>query len=158
MYAVVSCGGKQYRLAEGDIVDVEKLEGEVGEQVALDQVLFVGDGSDSECGAPLVDGARVVGTIVEQKRGDKLIVFKFKRRKMYRRKVGHRQLVTRFRVDSIEVQGSGRRQAAKVDDKKAEAPQRSTDDQSEKAAAADRKGTADEGKSSRKKMQTGSEA
>ncbi len=102
MYAVVATGGKQYRLQEGDVVQVEKLAGEAGDQVVFDQVLMLGDGEAARIGTPLVEGARVVGTILEQTRGEKLTVFKYKKRKMYRRKAGHRQLLTRVKVDSIE--------------------------------------------------------
>jgi large subunit ribosomal protein L21 len=102
MYAVVSTGGKQYRLQEGDVIQVEKLAGQPGDQVVFDQVLMLGGGEEARVGDPLVNGARVVGTILEQTRGEKLIVFKYKKRKMYRRKTGHRQPVTRVKVNSIE--------------------------------------------------------
>jgi large subunit ribosomal protein L21 len=102
MYAVVSTGGKQYRLQEGDVIQVEKLAGQAGDQVVFDQVLMLGGGEEARVGDPLVQGARVVGTILEQTRGEKLIVFKYKKRKMYRRKTGHRQPVTRVKVNSIE--------------------------------------------------------
>lgn len=101
MYAVVSSGGKQYRLCAGDVVDLERIAGSVGDQVVLEPVLFVGGEESAKVGEPAVEGAKVVGTILEQGKGHKQIVFKFKRRKMYRRKNGHRQLLTRIRVDSI---------------------------------------------------------
>ena len=105
MYAVISSGGKQYRLSEGDLVDVERIGGQVGDPVIFDQVLFIGDGDSGNVGEPVVEGARVLGTIVDQGRGDKVIVFKFKRRKMYRRKTGHRQELTRVRIESIQPEG-----------------------------------------------------
>jgi large subunit ribosomal protein L21 len=107
MYAVVSTGGKQYRLTEGAVVDVERFSGEVGDQVVFDQVLFLGGDDDQTVGDPTVKGARVLGTIVEQGRGDKVVVFKYKKRKMYRRRTGHRQSLTRVRIEGIEVQQEG---------------------------------------------------
>jgi len=101
MYAVVRTGGKQYKVAPEQTVRVEKLPGEVGEQVTLDEVLMTG-GDAVKVGRPLLDGARVVGTIVDQGRGPKITVFKFRRRKNYRRKQGHRQSFTEIRVDKIE--------------------------------------------------------
>ncbi|PLX42015.1 MAG: 50S ribosomal protein L21 [Deltaproteobacteria bacterium] len=102
MYAVVRTGGKQYVVSEGDFFKVEKLAGEVGEKIVLDDVLLVSDGGDLKVGAPAVDGAKISGTIVEQGRGKKIIVFKMKRRKGFRKKQGHRQAYTGIKVDSIE--------------------------------------------------------
>ena len=102
MYAVVRTGGKQVRMTPGGSVRVESLPGAVGDAVELDQVLLVGGEGDTRVGAPLVDGAKVVGTIVAQGRGPKLTIFKMKRRKGYRRKQGHRQNYTEIRVDKIE--------------------------------------------------------
>ncbi len=102
MYAVISTGGKQYKLNQGDVVEVERIDGEVGEKIVFDSVLCLGEEENLQIGSPTVDGAQVVGTILEQAKGDKIIVFKFKRRKMYRRKQGHRQLLTRVRIESIE--------------------------------------------------------
>ncbi len=102
MYAVVRTGGKQVRVSPGASVRVEKLPGEVGDAVELDQVLLLGGEGDTRVGAPLVDGAKVCGTITAQARGPKLIIFKMKRRKRYRRKTGHRQSYTEIRVDRIE--------------------------------------------------------
>jgi large subunit ribosomal protein L21 len=102
MYAVVRTGGKQHRVAPGDAVRVEKLDGEVGDRVELSEVLLVAGDGDARIGTPLVAGAKVVGTITAQDRSDKITVFKMKRRKGYRRKAGHRQHYTEVRVDGIE--------------------------------------------------------
>jgi len=102
MYAVVRTGGKQVRVAPGDAVRVEKLDGAVGDRVELEEVLLVGGEGDARIGTPLVDGAKVLGTITAQGRGEKITVFKMKRRKGYRRKAGHRQFYTEVRVDQIE--------------------------------------------------------
>jgi len=102
MYAVVRTGGKQVRVAPGDAVRVEKLDGAIGDRIELPEVLLVGGEGDARIGTPLVEGAKVVGTITAQGRGEKITVFKMKRRKGYRRKTGHRQLYTEVRVDEIE--------------------------------------------------------
>jgi len=102
MYAVVRTGGKQIRVAPGDAVRVEKLDGAVGDRVELSEVLLVGGENDARIGTPLIEGAKVMGTITAQDRGEKIIVFKMKRRKGYRRKAGHRQYYTEVRVDEIE--------------------------------------------------------
>lgn len=100
MYAVIRTGGKQYRVSEGDRVRVERLPGDVGQTVEFDEVLMVG-GEKVSVGAPLVSGARVSAEIVGQGRGKKIIVFKIKRRKSYRRKAGHRQHYTELKVTGI---------------------------------------------------------
>jgi large subunit ribosomal protein L21 len=102
MYAVVRTGGKQLRVAPGDAVRVEKLEGAVGDRVELDEVLLVAGDGEAKIGKPLVAGAKVVGVITAQGRGEKITIFKMKRRKGYRRKAGHRQYYTEVRVDEIE--------------------------------------------------------
>ena len=102
MYAVIKTGGKQYRVAAGDVIKVEKLDGEVGENVALDEVLMVG-GDDAKIGTPTVAGAKVTAEVLEQGRGDKVLIFKKKRRKNYRRTAGHRQHQTVLRISGIEV-------------------------------------------------------
>jgi len=102
MYAVVRAGGKQVRVIPGHAVRVEKLPGAVGDCVQLDQVLLVGGAGETRVGTPLVEGVKVVGTITDQGRGPKIIIFKMKRRKGYRRKMGHRQDYTEIRIDSIE--------------------------------------------------------
>lgn len=102
MYAVVRTGGKQVRVTPGEAVRVERLPGAVGDTVELDQVLLVGGEGLPRVGAPVLDGTRVHGTITAQGRGEKIVVFKMKRRKRYRRKQGHRQEFTEIRIDSIE--------------------------------------------------------
>ena len=102
MYAVVRTGGRQFRVAQGESVRVEKLPGEVGDSIELAEVLLVGSDGEPRVGAPLLAGAKVVGTIVAQGKAAKLTMFKMKRRKGYRRKYGHRQLYTEIRVDRIE--------------------------------------------------------
>ena len=102
MYAVIETGGKQYRVNQGDIIKVEKLTADVGEKVDFDRILLVGEGADVKVGSPIVDGASVSGTVVEQDRHRKIIVFKMKRRKNYRRKQGHRQDYTGVLIDNIK--------------------------------------------------------
>ena len=101
MFAVIETGGKQYRVAENDVIKVEKLDGEAGASVAFDRVLMVGAGAQVKIGAPHVSGASVSAEIVEQGRADKIIVFKKLRRKNYRRKRGHRQHQTTLRITAI---------------------------------------------------------
>ena len=101
MYAVVRSGGKQYRVSPGGSVRVEKLSGEVGASITLEDVLMIGGEGDIKIGAPTVDGASVNGTIVAQGRGAKIRVLKMKRRKGYRRSQGHRQDYTEIRIDGI---------------------------------------------------------
>ena len=102
MYAVIRTGGKQTRVAPGERVRVEKLEGEVGDSVELSEVLLVGEDGEPRIGTPLLEDAKVVGTITAQGRGPKITVFKMKRRTGYRRKRGHRQAYTEIRVEKIE--------------------------------------------------------
>jgi large subunit ribosomal protein L21 len=102
MYAVVRTGGRQFRVAQGESVRVEKLPGAVGDTVELAEVLLVGSEGEPRIGSPTLAGAKVVGTIVAQGKAPKLTMFKMKRRKGYRRKYGHRQLYTEIRVDRIE--------------------------------------------------------
>ncbi len=101
MYAIVRTGGKQYQVTAGDRLKVEKLEGEVGATVELADVLLVVDGENVRIGRPLVEGAKVSATIIEQGRHKKIIVFKKKRRKGYQVKRGHRQLYTALNIDAI---------------------------------------------------------
>jgi large subunit ribosomal protein L21 len=104
MYAVIRTGGKQYKVAANDVITVEKLPVDAGSVVQFDEVLMVGGGKNS-VGAPLVAGACVTGTVLDQIKGDKVIVFKKKRRHNYRRKNGHRQLGTVIRIAGIWTDG-----------------------------------------------------
>jgi large subunit ribosomal protein L21 len=101
-YAVIRTGGKQYRVAEGDLVRVEKLTGEVGDSVTLGDVLFIGGNDEVKIGAPLVENAKVTGRIVSQTKAKKILVFKKKRRKSYSRQRGHRQQQTILKITGIE--------------------------------------------------------
>lgn len=101
MYAIISSGGKQYKVTQGDILRVEKLEGEVGSEIVLDRVLMVADGENIKIGQPVVEGAAVNGTVVEQGKARKILVFKFKRRKRFHKAQGHRQQFTAIKINSI---------------------------------------------------------
>jgi large subunit ribosomal protein L21 len=101
MFAVIETGGKQYKVAPGTAVSVERLTAEPGATVEFDRVLMIGDDGNVEVGNPIVADAKVVAHVLEQKRGDKLTVFKYKAKSNYRRKTGHRQALTRVRVAEI---------------------------------------------------------
>jgi large subunit ribosomal protein L21 len=101
MYAVIRTGGKQYRVKPGDTIDVEKLPHDVGDEIEFDEVLLVANGSGAQIGRPLVKGAKVKATVTRQAKGRKVIIFKFRPSKRYRRKRGHRQHYTRLRIDEI---------------------------------------------------------
>lgn len=101
MYAIIRTGGKQYQVEAGDRLRVEKLEGDVGATVELEEVLLLVDGESVQIGRPLVEGAKVTATIVEQGRQKKIIVFKKKRRKGYQVKKGHRQFYTALNIETI---------------------------------------------------------
>jgi large subunit ribosomal protein L21 len=103
LFAIIQTGGKQYRVSPGDILRVEHLPGERGDEVLLEQVLLVADGDAIQVGQPLVAGARVVSEILRQGKAKKIIVFKKKRRKKFRRKQGHRQLFTALEIKDIVV-------------------------------------------------------
>lgn len=119
MYAVVKTGGKQYRVSENDIFRVERLPGEAGDAITLDEVLMVGDGEKVTVGEPTVKGAAVAAEIMEQARGAKIIVFKKRRRQNYRRKKGHRQFLTVLKVTEILTDGAKPKPVAKKAAKKA---------------------------------------
>ena len=101
MYAIIKTGGKQYRVEKGDVVRVERLEEAVGSTVTIDEVLFVGGEGEPRVGNPRLAGASVVATVVEQDRDAKIRVFKYKKRKHYRRTRGHRQSFTAVRIDAV---------------------------------------------------------
>lgn len=103
MYAVIQTGGKQYKVAEGDKLLVEKLEGEAGSKKTLSEVLAVGGNGSLKVGVPLLKGAKVETEILEQGRGDKIVVFKKKKRKGYHKKQGHRQAYTLLKVNKIVI-------------------------------------------------------
>jgi large subunit ribosomal protein L21 len=102
MYAVFKTGGKQYRAATGDVIKVEKIEAEKGATVELDQVLMVGEGEDVKIGAPYLEGGKVTATVVDHGRREKIKVIKFKRRKNYRKQMGHRQYFTQIEITGID--------------------------------------------------------
>ena len=101
MYAIIKTGGKQYKVSEGDLVRVEKLPYEVGESVDFNEVLLVADDNDVKVGAPTVENAKVSATVKDQNKAKKVVVFKYKPKKMYRKKQGHRQPYTLVKIDSI---------------------------------------------------------
>ncbi len=102
MYAIIRTGGKQYRVAPGETIYVESVDAPAGEAVTFGEVLFVGGEGEPRTGTPLVSGARVAGTVVEHGRDQKVRVFKYKKRKHYRRTRGHRQSYTAVRIDGIQ--------------------------------------------------------
>jgi large subunit ribosomal protein L21 len=101
MYAVIKTGGKQYRVAAGDKLKVEKLVGEVGSDITIDQVLMVADGDNVTIGAPVIAGASVTAKVVAHGRADKVLIFKMRRRKHYRKTQGHRQDFTEIQIENI---------------------------------------------------------
>ena len=101
MYAVIRTGGKQYRVAAGDVVEVEKLEGAVGDSITLDDVLLVSNGDAVQVGTPRVDGASVTAKITGQYRGNKIMVFKYRPKKRIRVRKGHRQWITRLQIETV---------------------------------------------------------
>ncbi len=115
MYAVIKTGGKQYRVQAGDLLVVEKLDGEPGAEVAFGDVLLLGDGESVTVGAPLVDGAKVSATLIETRKGEKVKIFKKIRRQGYRRTRGHRQSETVLRVTAIDGAGKSAKWDGKVD-------------------------------------------
>ncbi|CAN5309274.1 50S ribosomal protein L21 [soil metagenome] len=100
-YAIIQTGGKQYRVKQGDNITVERLAAEAGEDIVIDRVLMVGGDGSTRIGTPVVDGATVTAHVDEHFRGEKLIIFKFKAKKRYRRKTGHRQELTRLTITGI---------------------------------------------------------
>ena len=119
MYAVIETGGKQYRVQEGDVITIEKLNAEVGETVTFDKVLVLGEGKDVKVGTPYVDAA-VTGSVVENGKGQKVIIFKYKAKKDYRKKQGHRQPYTMVKIESLGG-AAPKKAAAKKEAPKAEA-------------------------------------
>jgi large subunit ribosomal protein L21 len=114
-YAIVESGGKQYKVAAGQKIDVERLGIAEGEDVELPNVLFIANGDDTIIGSPTIDGAKVIATCLGERKGDKIIVFKYKRKVRYRRKTGHRQLYTTLEIKEI---AKPNKPVAKRDEKK----------------------------------------
>lgn len=102
MYAIVRTGGKQYRVQKGDVLELERLAAPAGAQLTLDDVLLVGDENGTRVGTPRVSDAKVLATVLAEGRAAKIRVFKYKKRKHYRRTKGHRQALTRVRIDQVE--------------------------------------------------------
>jgi len=105
VFAVIETGGKQYKVSPGQTVQVEKLDLAPGTQVELDRVLLVADGDNMKVGQPTVEGAKVLATVLGHDKGRKVVIFKYRPRKRYRRKKGHRQWYTELRIDDIVVEG-----------------------------------------------------
>ena len=121
MYAVIETGGKQYRVQKGDVITVEKLDVEVGKKVAFDHVLVLGEGKDVKIGTPYV-GTAVEGKVVEVGKGEKVIVFKYKAKKDYRKKQGHRQPFTKVEITNLGVEAKAEAPKKEAAPKKAAAP------------------------------------
>ena len=117
MYAVIKTGGKQYRVQEGDVITIEKLNANVGDKVEFEEVLVLGEGADIKVGTPFLDGVKVFGTVTENGKGKKIIIFKYKSKKDYRKKQGHRQPYT-----MVEITGLGTDKPAKAAPKAEAAP------------------------------------
>lgn len=144
MYAVVTTGGKQYRVEAGSELLVEKLSVDPGASVTFDRVLLIGDGDEVTVGTPLVAGASVTGTVLRAERGPKIIIFKFKQKAKYRRRTGHRQDLVRVRIDEISADGkrsTAEAEPAKADTAKADKPKRAAAKPKADAAAAAEKPT-----------------
>ena len=114
MYAVLKTGGKQYKVSQNDVIIVERLSGESGAKINLDKVLMIGEGENTTVGTPIIGGALVAAEVLEHKRGDKITVFKKKRRKNYRRTMGHRQELTVLRITDILAAGEKKPAAKKT--------------------------------------------
>ena len=137
MFAVIKTGGKQYRVAAEDVIQIERIAGEAGDIVTLADVLMVGEGASATIGAPFVDGASVAAEIVEQNRGPKVIAFKKRRRQNSRRKRGHRQLLTTVRISEILTGGAKpSKAAAPKKEKAAAAPKKAAKAEAAAPAAA----------------------
>lgn len=101
MYAVIATGGKQYRVQEGETIEIEKIPGDAGATVTFNEVLLVADGANVQVGTPVVAGAKVTAQVVDVVKGEKLLIYKYRRRKGYRRKTGHRQVHTAVKITGI---------------------------------------------------------
>lgn len=115
MYAVIRSGGKQYRVAKDDVLELERLDGETGDKIKLDEVLMIGEaGKSPTIGDPLVSGASVTLEVLDQVRGEKIDVIKFKRRKNYHRQLGHKQQLTKVKISAISKSASKAKAAAET--------------------------------------------
>lgn len=148
MYAVIKTGGKQYKVAKDDVIVIEKLlEGE-GDNVQFDEVLIIGEGAKVTLGEPLVAGAQVVGEVVEQRKGEKVRIFKKRQRNTYRRNKGHRQLETVVKITEIVASGAKKKAATKkaaapkAEEAKAEAPKKAAPKKTEAKPAEEKKAPA----------------
>ena len=103
MYAIIKTGAKQHRVAEGDVLSIEKLDGNKGDEVVFNKILMLSNDKEVKIGKPFVDGAKVVGQIIAQKKGPKLIVYHMKRRKGFHKKTGHRQSLTSMKITKISM-------------------------------------------------------
>jgi large subunit ribosomal protein L21 len=121
MYAVVSSGGKQYRVEPGTTLTMERVGAEAGAPFTFDRVLLIGDGDQVTVGTPVVSGATVSATVLGEELGPKLVIFKFKQKVKYRRRTGHRQHLVRVRIDAINADGQSKRSKAKAEEPRAEA-------------------------------------
>ena len=101
MFAIIKTGGKQYKVSEGDVIKVEKIEAEAGDKIEFDQVLMVA-GDDVKVGSPVVEGAKVSAEVLDQKKDKKVVIYKFKAKKNYRKKKGHRQPYTLVKIEKID--------------------------------------------------------
>ena len=135
MFAVLKTGGKQYRVAKDDVIHVERLPGEAGAQILFNQILLVGEGANATAGLPLVSGATVAGTLLEQVLADKVIIFKKRRRHNYRRKRGHRQQLSVIRIDEILTDGAAPSPRKAVEPKVKPAKVKAADDDADEAPA-----------------------
>jgi large subunit ribosomal protein L21 len=135
MFAVLKTGGKQYRVAKDDVIHVERLPGEAGSQILFNQILLVGEGANATAGLPLVSGATVAGTLLEQVLADKVIIFKKRRRHNYRRKRGHRQQLSVIRIDEILTDGAAPSPRKAAEPKAKPAKVKAADDDADEAPA-----------------------
>ncbi len=133
MYAVIATGGKQYKVAAGDIIRIEKLPESTGDELSFDQVLLVSDGEDVNIGAPYIEGGSVSAKVYSEGRGKKVEIIKFRRRKHHRKQMGHRQSYTEVEITAISVGGKTTKAAPKAEAKPKKAP---TADKSAEASAA----------------------
>jgi len=115
MYAVIETGGKQYRVHEGDVINVEKLKVAAGDHIEFDRVLVLSDGKTIQVGSPIIESAKVFGSVVENGKGEKVIIFKYKSKKDYRKKQGHRQPYTMIKIESLSSDGKPAPKKAEVE-------------------------------------------